>query len=85
MEDAPDVADAASDTDASSAAPAPWPVPSDVRPVLARHPGFDWGGVAWDAVRARAAQVDRAEALGRRSRLRAAEARALGRELRGPS
>lgn len=59
------------------------PVPHDLKPLLAKHASIDWGSIAWDAVRARAAQVERAEALARRSRLRAAQARALGECLRG--
>lgn len=60
------------------------PVPPDLRPLLSRHAAFDWGRVAWDAVRHRAAQVERAEALARRSRLTARAARELGARLRGP-
>lgn len=72
----------------SDAAPVPetLPVPHDLKPLLAKHQAIDWASVAWDAVRARAAQVERAEALARRSRLRADGARALGEMLRrGPA
>lgn len=68
----------------SSDAPADaLPIPPDLQPVLARHRAFDWGSVAWDAVRRRAAQVERAEELGKRSRLTFAKARALAEALRG--
>jgi len=59
------------------------PVPGDLRPLLAKHAGLDWEAVAWSAVRARVAQLERAEALAARSRLTAAQARALGAKLRG--
>lgn len=59
-------------------------VPEDLRPLLAKHPGLDWGAIAWDAVRARAAQVERAEELAQRSRLGTRAAKRLARELRDP-
>jgi len=59
------------------------PIPADLRPLLARHGGVDWGRIAWDAVRARAEAFERVEALAKCSRLGAARARALGETLRG--
>lgn len=59
------------------------PVPDDLRELLERHGAIDWGRIAWDAVRARAAQVERAEALARQSRLRRAQAKAFAAMLRG--
>lgn len=60
------------------------PVPDDLKPVLERHAGIDWGRVAWDAVRERAARVERADRLARRSVLTSKQARDLGFDLRGP-
>jgi hypothetical protein len=60
-------------------------VPDDLKPLLDRHADVDWGSIAWDAVRARAAQLDKAEAIAQRSALRSQEARVLGEALReGP-
>lgn len=59
------------------------PIPEDLRPLLAKHGGIDWASVAWEALRARAAQVERAEALASRSRLTARGTRALAAALRG--
>jgi hypothetical protein len=59
------------------------PVPDDLRDLLERHATIDWGRIAWDAVRARAAQVDRAEALARQSRLKRAQAKQFAALLRG--
>jgi hypothetical protein len=62
---------------------APLPVPDDLRALMARHTGVDWGRIAWDAVRAKAQAWERVEALARRSRLRHGEAKALGEAFRG--
>lgn len=61
------------------------PVPPDLKPLLDKHAGVDWGSIAWDAVRVRAAQLEAAEVIAARSRLTAERARALARNLReGP-
>jgi len=59
------------------------PVPEDLQPLLAKHPGLDWQGLAWDSVRARVLELERIEDLARRSTLTAKEARAIGAQLRG--
>lgn len=59
------------------------PVPEDLQPLLARHPGLDWQGLAWDSVRQRVAELERVEQLAQRSTLTAREARELGARLRG--
>lgn len=59
------------------------PIPEELQPLLQRHSGVDWPSIAWDAVRSRASELDRVEALAGQSRLTASQARALGQELRG--
>lgn len=59
------------------------PVPEDLQPLLAKHPGLDWSGLAWDAVRRRVLDLERLEHLAQRSTLTQREARALGARLRG--
>jgi hypothetical protein len=69
------------------AAPTPMaeslPVPDDLQPLLAKHPGLDWQGLAWDSVRRRVQELERVEQLALRSTLTAREARDLGARLRG--
>ncbi|HEV8361486.1 MAG TPA: hypothetical protein VGR28_13635 [Candidatus Thermoplasmatota archaeon] len=58
------------------------PVPAELQPTLARHPGVDWAGVVAESLRAKAEAIERAEAVARRSKLSAEQARALGARLR---
>ncbi|MCA1813067.1 MAG: hypothetical protein LC624_03830 [Halobacteriales archaeon] len=59
------------------------PVPPDLQPLLAKHPGLDWHGLAWDTVRQRVQELERVEQLARRSTLTAREAKELAARLRG--